>query len=78
MASQLLVVVGHKVNEIINSNFDANLHAILSTNLASWLKSLGPPDYRIYTIKCKTSLLELMVNNKSILSIIFFTGFNFL
>jgi hypothetical protein len=40
MASQLLVVVGQKVNEIINSTFDANLHAILSTNLASWLKSL--------------------------------------
>ena len=40
MASQLLVVVGQKVNEIINLTFDANLHAILSTNLASWLKSL--------------------------------------
>jgi hypothetical protein len=40
MASQLLVVVGNKINKILESNFDANLVAILSTNLSSWLKSL--------------------------------------
>lgn len=40
IASQLLVVVGLKVNEILKANFDTNLIAILSTNLNSWLKSL--------------------------------------
>ena len=40
MASQLLVVVGNKINNILEANFDANLVAILSTNLSSWLKSL--------------------------------------
>ena len=40
MASQLLVVVGNKINKILEANFDASLVAILSTNLSSWLKSL--------------------------------------
>jgi hypothetical protein len=40
MASQLLVVVGNKINNILEASFDANLVAILSTNLSSWLKSL--------------------------------------
>ena len=40
VACQLLVVVGCKINEILNSNFDANLVSILSTNLSSWLKAL--------------------------------------
>lgn len=40
IASQLLVVVGLKVNEILKASFDTNLIAILSTNLNSWLKSL--------------------------------------
>ncbi len=40
VASQLLIVAGSKVNEILEANFDANLIAILSTNLNSWLKSL--------------------------------------
>ena len=40
MASQLLVIVGNKINNILEANFDANLVAILSTNLSSWLKSL--------------------------------------
>lgn len=40
IASQLLVVVGLKVNDLLEANFDANLIAFLSTNLNSWLKSL--------------------------------------
>lgn len=40
IASQLLVVAGLKLNNILESNFDTNLIAILSTNLNSWLKSL--------------------------------------
>lgn len=62
IASQLLVVVGNKVNEILAKNFDASLVAILSTNLSSWLKSLGSAEYRIYNIPSKQPLLELMGN----------------
>jgi hypothetical protein len=41
IAAQLLVVVGYKLNEIFDMlNFSANLVAILSTNLKSWLKSV--------------------------------------
>ena len=40
MASQLLSIIGNKINVILESHFDANLVAILSTNLNSWLKSL--------------------------------------
>ncbi|RNA40948.1 rab3 GTPase-activating non-catalytic subunit-like, partial [Brachionus plicatilis] len=59
-ASQLLIVVGHKVNDILENNTNPNLIAILSTNLKSWLKSLGPPDYRIHTISSKQAFLELI------------------
>jgi hypothetical protein len=40
VASQLLVVVGYKVNELMSGQFDPRLIAIMSTNLNSWLKSL--------------------------------------
>jgi hypothetical protein len=39
-ASQLLIVLGRKVNLILNENFNANTLAMLSTNLSSWLKSI--------------------------------------
>jgi hypothetical protein len=60
IASQLLVVVGLKVNEIMKANFDKTLLAILSTNLNSWLKTLGHSEYRIYTTNSKQALLELI------------------
>jgi hypothetical protein len=60
IASQLLVVVGNKINEILSKNFDANLVSILSTNLSSWLKALGSSEYRIYNVPSKQPLMELM------------------
>ena len=61
VAAQLLVVVGYKLNEMFELKFDAHLVAILSTNLNSWLRSIGPSDYRIYTNNTsKKPLLELM------------------
>jgi hypothetical protein len=40
IASQLLTVVGYKLNVMFKSKIDAHLVAILSTNLKSWLKSI--------------------------------------
>jgi hypothetical protein len=40
IASQLLLIVGSKLNDIFKARFDAHLLAMLSTNLNSWLKSI--------------------------------------
>lgn len=62
VASQLLVVVGWKINEILKAKIDVNLVSILSTNLSTWLKSIGNPDYKIYTLPSKQPILELIDN----------------
>ena len=41
VALKLLTVIGHKINLILNDNFNANTLSMLSTNLSSWLKSIA-------------------------------------
>jgi hypothetical protein len=40
IALKLLNVIGHKINLILNDNYNANTLSMLSTNLSSWLKSI--------------------------------------
>ena len=50
VASQLLQVVGSKVNELLSAQFDPRLVAILSTNLNSWLKSLVYDEFQTFLL----------------------------
>lgn len=58
VASQLLAVVGLKLNDLLEANFDTNLIAILSTNLNSWLKTLVNMSQRHY-ILCSSCHISL-------------------
>jgi hypothetical protein len=62
IASELLVVIGHKVNQMLTNNFNVNTYAIMPTNVSSWLKSIDKLEYNIIQAKSKENLIELLGN----------------
>jgi hypothetical protein len=40
MASELLIVIGNKVNLVLGENYNASTLAVLPTNVSTWLKTI--------------------------------------